>query len=489
MQIEINTNNKMYNNEYGVSASNEIATNVGMEILEQGGNAVDAAIAIAYTLGVVEPYASGIGGGGGMLIYSPENEELSFYNYRETAPITQENKNSEIGVPGFVKGMEVIHKDYGTIELSKLIEPAIHYANDGFRVDSSLYTRLKRSKFRLDTEKLDIFYKDNKSINIGEKLIQKELGNTLTEIKKHGIEAFYNGKISNEIEKNTNIVKEDLKQYTVVKQKPIRGMYRGYEIISAPPPFSGITLIQTLKLSELFEITSVDRENKYYMKKIKDIKEITYKDRYKQIGDPNFYEKNYDVLTSDKYINRLYNKNRKSTYIENYNEEEHESTTHFTVIDKEGIIVSCTNTLGNFWGSGVYINGFFMNATLNNFSEKEDNINSYEAGKRPRTFTSPTIIKNEEEILALGSSGGNRIPQILSQVIIDNICSKTDIQEAINKPRVIIEENEIIKEENFRFNENEDRAYYGSVQAIGYNKYLGMYGGCDIRRPGRFLKK
>lgn len=484
------TKNNKYNNEYGVSVSNEIAANVGMDILEQGGNAVDASIAIAYTLGVVEPYASGIGGGGGMLIHSTESEEFKFYNYREMAPPTQTDKSSEIGIPGFVKGMEVIHKDYGTMELSNLIEPAIYYANEGFKMDRSLYTRLKKSKYRLDAQNIDIFYQDEEPIKIGKKIIQRELANTLTKIKEQGSDAFYFGEIAKEIEKKTNITIEDLKQYDVKKQEPIVGEYHEYEIMSAPPPFSGITLIQMLKLAEVNELSYVNIEDRNYINEMKEIIDITYKDRAKQIGDPSFYKSNYNRLVSDKYIGELQGvyKNYKYTDIEAI-KEEHESTTHFTVIDKYGMMVSCTNTLSNFWGSGTYINGFFMNSTLSNFSDKEGYINSYEPGKRPRTFTSPTIIKNEENILAIGSSGGNRIPQILSRVIIDNICSEVDIQDAINKPRIIIEENKVFKEEDFDLKDNKDRVYYGSVQATGYNKYTGIYGGSDERRPGKFIKK
>lgn len=468
---------------YGVSSSNEIAVNVGMSILDKGGNAVDAAIAISYVLGVVEPYASGIGGGGGMLIYSPNNESIDFYNYRETAPIKSSGKASDVGVPGFVKGMEVVHKDYGTFDLKHLIEPAIYYAEKGFKINKILSDRIYKSRYRLENSKIQHFYKNNQFLDSGDILVQKELANTLRLIQNQGSYIFYNGIISKCINNTTTITAKDLNKYEVIKQQPVYGEYNGYEIISAPPPFSGITLIQILKLYELSSSSYTNKKS--YIDDMKKIVDIAYKDRLGNIADSMFYKKNYDKLTTNEYIEYLYEKN--FNIVKDKYEEEHESTTHFVVMDKDGMLVSCTNTLGNFWGSGIYIEGFFMNDNMKNFSKSNNSPNSYEQGKRPRTFTSPTIIKNEESIMAIGSPGGNRIPQILAQVIIDNIKFKSNIQDAIDAPRIIFEsDNQIKMEESSKFKYN---MYFGSVHAIGFNSKMGIYGGTDKRRDGKISIK
>ena len=490
--MDLSKGNKIIDGECGVSSSSPIATKVGMEILENGGNAVDAAIAVSYVLGVVEPWGSGIGGGGGMLIYDYSNDKFDFFNYRDSAPISSSKKLSNIGVPGFVKGMEEIHKYYGTIDIKELIEPAINYAKNGFKIDYVLEEQLKRyEKYYIS----DDFYDDNgKILKYGDTFIQNDLAETLREIKQNGSNAFYEGSIADKIVSNSTLTKEDLKNYKVDRLEPVKGMYLGYEIVSAPAPFSGVTLIQMLKIFEKIGISNPDYDIESYIEDLKFISNITAADRVNNITDPNFYNVNNNYLVSDEYIDILLKKGRVA-----YKEDkEHESTTHFVVLDKDGMIVSATNTLGGFWGSKESVAGIYLNETLNNFSSTSGNINSYEPGKIPRNFTAPTIIKKGDDyIIGIGSPGGSKIIKILAPVLLNILQFGTDIKTAVDKPRVVfideinlaVEDRKSIdfvkvKNNNYIISEKKNRFYFGSVQAIGISSEEGMFSVIDDRRNG-----
>ena len=191
---------------YGVSSSNPLAVKVGMKVLEDGGNAADAAVAISYVLGVVEPYGSGIGGGGAMLIYSPKDNKFEFFNYRETAPISSDTQISGIGVPGFVKGMEDVNKAYGVKSMSELLQPAIDYAENGFEMDTNLYNRLNVFKGYSDMSSLSTFYDENgEPKSEGTTIVQRELADTLKSIQKDGSESFYSGTIAKNLTIGTTL--------------------------------------------------------------------------------------------------------------------------------------------------------------------------------------------------------------------------------------------------------------------------------------------
>lgn len=480
--------------QYGVSSSNSIAVEVGMHVLKKGGNAVDAAVAISYVLGVVEPYGSGIGGGGGMMVYSPKENTSKFYDYREYAPTIKNKKTINTGIPGFVMGMEYIHNIYGKIELENLIDPAISYSKEGFRLNDYLYNRINFSKNKLNKSKLPQFFEGNKPKKIGSIIVQEDLANTLEEIQKYGADSFYNGNISKNLMNLTGWKAKDLTKYTVIENKAIKSKFEDYEIFSAPPPFSGATLIQILKLAEYLDINEYKYDDIKYIKAMSKIMNVAYKDRIKNIGDIKYKNINYQELVSDEYLNNILNVNE----IEEVFEDEHESTTHFVVIDKDGMVVSCTNTLGDFFGSGDYIGGFFLNNTLSNFNYKDKNsINSYEVGKRPRTFMAPTIIKKEDFIMGIGSPGGNRIPQVMAQVIINNLIFKKSLDDSINENRIVFKgtykitteaylgkfKEEKLKKQGYEINLNESTIYYGGIQAMVSDK-IGVYGGADYRRYG-----
>ena len=486
---------KCNNNEYGVSSSSPIATKVGMEILQNGGNAVDAAIAVSYVLGVVEPWGSGIGGGGGMLIYDSLNDEFDFFNYKDSAPISSSKKLSNIGVPGFVKGMELIHKYYGSIDIKCLMDPAINYAKNGFKIDYVLAEQIKiYEKYYIS----DDLYDDNGEIlKYGDILIQNHLAETLEEIQQNGSKAFYEGYIADKIISRSTLTKEDLKNYKVDRLEPVKGTYLDYEIISAPAPFSGVTLIQMLKMFEKISINNSYYDSQSYIDDLNFITCITAADRVNNIGDSNFYNINDNYLVSDEYIDTLLKKDR----IDYEDDKEHESTTHFVILDNNKMMVSATNTLGGFWGAKEYVSGIYLNETLNNFSLISGKINSYEPGKIPRTFTAPTIIKKGNKyIMGIGSPGGSKIIKILAPVLLDILQFNTDIKTAVDKSRVVFVDDKNLsvedinsidlaklKNTDYIISEKKNRFYFGSVQVIGISSEEGFFSTIDDRRNG--LKK
>ncbi|WP_082174378.1 gamma-glutamyltransferase family protein [Bacillus sp. FJAT-27231] len=485
---------KKTNEPYGVSSSNPIAIDAGMRVLENGGNAVDAAIAISYVLGVVEPFGSGLGGGGGMLI-APVSGEPHFIDYRETAPSTTEGE-SYSGIPGLVAGMQYAHDQYGSLTMKTLLQPAIDYAENGFRVDDGLNARLANAKSRVYSSETSLFYPNGKAIKPGQTLIQKDLAKTLKIIQKEGPDGFYKGEIAQDIKEITNISLKDLKKYQVKEHRPVQGTFAGYDVYTAPPPFSGVTLLQMLKLAEETNLSQSPSEAKY-LKEMSAIIESAYEERSEHIADDVDAEKAERLIESD-HITKLKNDIRSGRLRnERDNLEEHESTTHFVVIDKEGTVVSTTNTLSNFFGSGNYTNGFFLNDQLKNFGES--GINAREPFKRSRTFTAPTVLKKQgEETIGIGSPGGNRIPQILMQVLYSYTTEENTFQTIIDRGRFAFKHNSIYTE--FLFSKETTKAlekdgfeivhkvspmYYGGVQVLLKNEENNTISGAgDPRRNG-----
>ncbi|MEH7519435.1 MULTISPECIES: gamma-glutamyltransferase [Priestia] len=496
---------------YGVSSSNPIAVEVGMDVLEEGGNAVDAAVAVSYALGVVEPYGSGIGGGGGMLILpGDQSDKPAFFDYRETSPTSSEDSEEGIGVPGFVKGMETVHEKYGSKKMDELIEPAIKLANDGFPVGQQLAERLKGAQYRLSEDEIPNFFPGNQPIEEGEKLEQPELGETLELIKEKGSDVFYNGELAEEIaDEVPGIQKSDLEEYSVEEREPVQGEFAGYDVISAPPPFSGITLIQSLQMAEMLNVQKAEEDTALFTHLTSEITNRANSDRVKHIGDPAFSEIDEKELTDKEYSRELAQDVSLNRLSEKYQlkgkdlEEEHISTTHFVVTDKDGTVVSVTNTLSNFFGSGENVEGFFLNNNLNNFNNIKNSLNYYEPGKRSRTFTAPTILRKDNEVIGIGTPGGSRIPMMLTEVLVRHLLFKESLQDAIDAPRFSIENNHLytefqyptsIREElegmGYDVEEKSSSIYYGGVQAIVIDqKDNVIYGGADPRRQGTWKVK
>ncbi|MDF9760038.1 gamma-glutamyltranspeptidase/glutathione hydrolase [Peribacillus simplex] len=479
---------------YGVSSSNPIAIDVGMEILDNGGTAADAAIAVSYVLGVVEPFGSGVGGGGGMLI-TPGSGDPNFIDYRESSPEDPSSRHNA-GIPGLVAGMQVISDKYGSVPMADLLQPAIDLAEGGFKVDATLSSRLEAAQPRVYSDNTSLFYPDGDAIEPGKTLIQKRLAETLKKIQQEGPDGFYKGKIARDIKRKTDIDLMDLKRYEVKERTPVQGTFAGYDVFTAPPPFSGITVLEMLKLAEETNLGESSSKSDY-MKILGGITNTAYQDRSAHTGDGISHSK-AEQLLSPIHLNNLKNKINSGSWKneEAFGSEEHESTTHFVIMDKYGTVVSTTNTLSNFFGSGDYTNGFFLNDQLKNF---RSGLNSQEAYKRSRTFTAPTILKKPgKESIGIGSPGGDRIPQVLMQVLYSYTENEGSFQDIIDRNRFVFDgkkiytesrlSNEIISDlENSGYEviQKISPMYYGGVQVLVKNEKDGRLSGAgDKRRHG-----
>nr|WP_255437556.1 gamma-glutamyltransferase [Thalassobacillus sp. CUG 92003] len=479
--------------------------------MDQGGSAVDAAIAVSYMLGVVEPYGSGIGGGGGMLVMpGGENSEPVSYQYRETVPKSGIPDNN-FGVPGIVKGMEAVHEDYGTMEMSELIQPAIEKAEEGFKVDKHLTNRLEGAAHRMRISELETFFPEGEAVQPNDVIVQQELADNLKKIQSEGSSALYSGSIGKQLAQNIQgLEQSDLGNFQVEVGEPSHGTFAGMDVYSAPPPLSGTTLIQSLQMAETLDIASSQSSNADYMHLIGEISKRAYDNRLDTIGDPNFIDVPKDQLTSQEFTTQLADDISMDELSQNYEvddsmaaDEEHTDTTHFVVVDENGQMVSATHTLSNFFGSGQEVGGFFLNDQLKNFSADEDSPNSIEIGKSPRSFMSPTILRSEDRTMGLGSPGGSRIPMILSQVLTKHLIFDEPLENTLEQPRFYIEDDSIFLEEQadqevvselesrgYNVYLNERSSLYGGVQTLIMDKAEDrLYGGADPRRSGRAIIK
>ena len=293
---------------------------------------------------------------------------------------------------------------------------------------------------------------------------------------------------------------QDLSTYKTEVLKPVKGEFNGYEVISAPAPFSGTTLIQILKMAEYANVEKYENNEVDYLEKMSQIVNIAYTNRMAHIADPNFEKVNSQKYVTDKYVQRLYERK----YTEDITEDESEDTTAFVVTDKDGMVVSCTNTLGDFFGSQVTVGGFFLNDSVGHFNENSNSINAYEPGKRSRTFIAPTIIKKGDDfIMGIASPGGNVIPQAISEVLLDNLKFGKNISDSIETPRTVFRNNtEILTErelsdsiinkitsDGYSISYYDSNIFYGSIQTIIKDKAKGITGGADYRRRGEYKVK
>lgn len=471
-----------------VVTSHPQATEVGQNILENGGNAIDAAVAVGYALAVTHPAAGNIGGGGFALIHLKNGETVAL-DFREKAPLKSHrdmylDENKEVipfastvgylaaGVPGTVKGMSAMLDKYGTMKLGDLIAPSVKLAEEGFTLtdrqeETMADARENFLKFKSSTK---YFLKSDKSTyKSGEKLVQKDLAKTLKLIQKDGPSAFYEGKIADLIEadmkKNGGIItKEDLKNYDVIWQEPIKGTYRGYDILSMPPVSSGgAHIIQILNVMENADISKMGFGSSKTIHLMASAMRQAYADRSVFMGDPNFVDVPLDKIISKEYAKKIYNsidkfKTTPSSeitagldYIKQGNAKnlkEGDHTTHYSVVDKWGNAVSVTYTVNGYYGAYAAVDGagFLLNNEMDDFSIKPGvanlfglvggDANAIAPNKRPLSSMSPTIVlKDDELFMVVGSPGGARIITTVLQVISNVIDHGMDISQAVSAPR------------------------------------------------------
>ena len=523
-----------------VVSQRKVASEVGAKILREGGNAVDAAVATALALAVVLPRAGNLGGGGFMLIYSEELKKTVAIDYREMAPLqasrdmfldsngNYDRKKAQFsllsaGVPGTVAGLHYALKKYGTLSWEVVIDPAITLAEDGFVVPHDLSSVLSNYRNRLTANAATArtYYKRNKiPYRAGEIIKLPDLAWSLKELKKQGPAAFYKGKIAEkivaEMERNGGLItSEDLANYKVKERAPVKGTYKGYEIVSMPPSSSGgVHLIQMLNMLEPFSLKEMGFGSAQSIHLMSEVMKRAYADRSRYLGDTDFVSVPLIGLTNKEYAKALLKEISltevtSSEDISNGNPLPYESpdTTHFSVMDGKGNVVSNTYTLNFSYGSGIVIpgTGILMNNEMDDFSSKKGVPNAYglvgfeaneiKAQKRPLSSMTPTIVfKNQKPYLVLGSPGGSRIITTVLQVVINVLEHDMNIKQAVISPRIhhqwlpdvlLMEEGfssdtiDLLKEKGHTIRPSRTM---GSVQAI-ISKDNYLYGAADPRRP------
>ena len=479
------SSNDIFHPVYGkngmVASEQGLATQVGLDILKQGGNAIDAAVGVGFALAVVLPNAGNIGGGGFMVLHDDKTGKDVAIDFREIAPAKAsrdmylDNQGNVIdgkslfthdasGVPGTVAGMEYALKKWGTMPLSKVLEPAIKLADKGFIVSDVLAQTLKEEKSTLGkwSASKAIFFKNGEPLKSGDLLVQKDLAKSLRLIAKQGAKAFYQGEIATKIAKEMQsqggtMTLEDLKAYKVVERQPILGDYRGYKVVTMPPPSSGgVHLIEILNMLEHYPIKEDGVNSAKNIHHMAESMKLAYADRSEYLGDPDFVKIPVTGLTSKAYANERVktiddNKARLSSNIKPGKPQPYESdqTTHFSVMDKAGNAVAVTYTLNLNFGSGIVAagTGILLNNEMDDFSVKPGvpnafglvggTANAIEAKKRPLSSMTPTIVmKNNKPWLVTGSPGGARIITTVLQSVVNTIDHEMNPAEAIITPRV-----------------------------------------------------
>jgi gamma-glutamyltranspeptidase / glutathione hydrolase len=488
---------------HGVTSSSPQAVDVGMQVLEAGGNAVDAAVAMAYTLGVAEPFGSGPGGGGAMLVHEV-GEEPRYYDYREMAPLSGTLPASNIGVPGFVLGMEHVHDIHGAIELADLIEPAARLAEDGYEVSEYLHDRLRAAGHRLPIHLAPRLFPDGQAIGAGETLRQPEYAQALRLIQAEGASAVYEGELGQQmIDAVNGLGAEDLAAYEVLELDPVVSSFAGYEVVASGVPTSGITVAQMLAIADELGLGGGDLDAPDSYHGIAQAWRAALSDRTEYVADPTIRDVPVDELVAPGRIADIAAAIPPDGFVE-VNEEDlllqlETDTTHVVVVDASGTMVSMTNTLSNFFGSGLPVSGFFMNDQLKNFSREADSVNRAEAGKRPRSFIAPIIVADADRpILGIGSPGGRRIPTQIAEVLIA-WANGSDLEAATLRPRFHLEGRRLELETQVDSAVRDDLAsrgyevttevptteYFGGMQALLVDHDAGHIEGiADERRIG-----
>jgi len=471
--------NEPFKNGAVVSA-NKLASIIGVEILKKGGNAIDAAVAVGFALAVTYPSAGNLGGGGFMVIHFGNGKSTTI-DYREKAPMNShrdiyldkdgkyipELSNSgvtSVGVPGSVAGLLYALEKYGTLTLEEVIEPAIRLAEDGFILDyytaNSFRNNLK--DFSQYESSMDIFSKEGNPYEMGDRFFQPDLVWTLKQIKEKGRDGFYKGKVAElfveQVQMNGGYISlKDLEDYQPVERKPVKGTYRGYEIISMGLPASGgVCLIELLNILENYSFTKDEWGSSAYIHKLVEAMKYVYADRSKHLGDPDFYDVPVKSLLSKDYAREIFNKikdiaipSSEITSPDPITLIESNETTHYSVYDSYGTAVSTTTTINSSYGNKIVVDGagFLMNNEMDDFSSKpgEPNIfgliggeaNAIEPGKRMLSSMTPTIILKEgKPYLIVGSPGGSTIITVVLQVVLNCLDFGMNIKKAIDMPRI-----------------------------------------------------
>jgi gamma-glutamyltranspeptidase / glutathione hydrolase len=456
-----------------VVAEEPLAADVGVAVLKAGGNAVDAAVAVAFALAVTYPTAGNIGGGGFLLARMADGR-ASFFDFRERAPkaasrdmyldasgnLTADSTDGwrAPGVPGTVRGLELAHSRFGSKPWAELVQPAVKLAAEGFAVSYGLAASLRgANKLTRYPESKRIFT----GLEAGSRLVQPDLGRTLARIAKHGATEFYEGEtariLAREMAANGGLITlEDLREYKAVERAPLAGRYKGYDILTAPPPSSGgIGILQMLGVMEGSGYEKNGWSSAAHIHYVAETMRRYYADRSEYLGDPDYFKVPVRSLLHPRYIDRL----RASIDPERasssdavrpgtLNGFESTETTHFSIVDAQGNAVSLTYTLNGSYGSGVTVPGLgvLLNNEMDDFAAKpgtpnmfglgQGEANAIQPGKRPLSSMTPTILTRDGRLfMVVGGPGGGRIITSVLQTVANVVDFGMNVRDAVDSPR------------------------------------------------------
>jgi gamma-glutamyltranspeptidase/glutathione hydrolase len=530
--------------ESGLVTAAPIATDVGKKVLASGGNAFDAAVAVGFALTVVHPNAGNIGGGGFALIRDGITGEVTSLDFRETAPSTAFEKMYQdeegnlienlsllgakaVGVPGTVAGLYELWVQKGSIAWEELVNYATMLADTGFIIDSYLANRFQMNSQRLNQfdQTAQIFSNNGLNLKEGDRLIQNNLSKALNIISANGSDGFYKGEIADSLVQTMNdhggiITHDDLINYQPIWREPVNFIFDSLEIYSmAPPSSGGIVMAQILKILEPFDFSKLHYNQPEYINLFTEASRLAFADRSEYLGDPAFYSIPMRALLAEGYIDERRSMIilKSATQFDQFKPgiiptNESDQTTHFSVYDKEGNIVSLTYTLNTDFGSKLMINGFgiLLNNEMDDFSAKpgEQNVygliggetNKIEPGKRMLSSMSPTIVlKDNEPFLVLGSPGGSKIITVVTQAFINFTRFNLSPKETVTYPRfhhqwvpdiLYLEENGFdinIKQELIRYGYTiRERDQYSDLQLLYIDPSGLVTGESDPRNRGNF---
>lgn len=474
---------------YMVTAANPIAAQAGADVIEQGGNAIDAMVAVQLMLGLVEPQSSGIGGGAFLVYWDSDEQKLTTYDGRETAPLAatpqlfQDDKGQplqfydavvggrSVGTPGTVKLLWDTHQKYGKLRWKKIIEPVIQLAEQGFTISPRLASLVEGDSERLSrfpATKAYFFNPDGSAKAAGMILKNPQYAQTLSAIAEQGAAVFYQGDIARNIIDTVQnapgnpgvLAQSDFDSYQIKQREPVCTAYQSYEVCGMGPPSSGaLTIGQILAISEHYDLKGWGPESTKSWQVIADASRLAFADRGKYMADQDYVpmpteglldtdylKQRASLISIGKALQEVAAGNPPWSHAMSLGIDESielPSTSHFNIVDKQGNVVSMTTTIENAFGSRLMVGGFLLNNELTDFSfsTHQNGIpiaNRLEPGKRPRSSMAPTImLKGGKPYMAIGSPGGSRIIGYVAQTIIAHIQWDLDIQQAINQPRLL----------------------------------------------------
>jgi gamma-glutamyltranspeptidase/glutathione hydrolase len=525
-----------------VAAAHPLASQAGIEILKAGGNAVDAAVAVSFALGSVEPNASGIGGGGFMLIWLAESRRAVFIDFREKAPAgatadmfevdaggqvltDQRGYNPAIvggrsvAVPGNVAGLLYALEHFGSMNRQQVMQPAIRHAAEGVPVSDVLNGMITEhyDVVAAFPESAGLYLNDGFPRMPGETVRNPGLAATLRLIAEQGQDAFYRGPVAESIVAAVQadggvMTLEDLAGYSVSLRTPLRGSYRGLDIIAAPPPSSGgAHVIELLNIMENYEPERTGQITPERLHAWAEAMKLTFADRARYMGDTDFIDVPLEGLTSKRYARDQFARIESSRVLSlpapgNPAARESGSTSHFSVGDAAGNLVACTQTINHFFGSGITTpgTGILLNDQMDDFDKRPGQANSIAPGKRPLSSMSPIILLEDgEPFAAIGSPGGKRIISTMALLISRMVDFDMGLQAAIESPRItnyedgrltiesripqLVREMLVLKGHELTVKKDFD-LYFGGAQGVVIDHDTGeLIGGADPRRDGQAI--